>query len=202
MAAFVVCAANDDNSPAPIRAWPLFRLLYTSHSTATAPLPTLNHCAYWLRGQRRRRRLLLHATCSVQQRATCVYCNFIKCKIVTAKIAAAAATTAHRGSQTHTVLQLELKIITACSGPPAFVPSPFCHPTALAWLNRLQFMTGSCQLWFALWSARGCGLWSVLRVWRRCGRRLPVARLNPQHTLLHPLACCNTLASESGVSNL
>lgn len=142
-----------------------------------------------------------HATTCNVQRATCVYCNFIKCKIVTAKI----ATTTTARTVVHNAYSVAIRAENYYglqSDPSLSLPLQlplFVSPTPSAWLNRLQFMTGSCQLWFALWSARGCGVWSVeCRVWRLCGRWLPVVAGTPCHLQLqllpHPLEnSCNTI---------
>lgn len=150
-----------------------------------------------------------HATTCNVQRATCVYCNFIKCKIVTAKIAttSTARTVVHNA---HSVAIRAENYYGLQSDPSLSLPLQlplFVSPTPSAWLNRLQFMTGSCQLWFALWSTRGCGLWSV-----ECGDcvgdgyRLWQAPLdtnsNSNSYPSPPCIVATQLVSESGMSNL
>lgn len=104
----MVCAANDDNSP-PLELDPCSSSRHPSLSTRSSlislafqltpllppspsrPLSATTSPMRLLIARTTRRLLcfaLLHATtCNNIQRATCVYCNFIKCKIVTAKIA-------------------------------------------------------------------------------------------------------------------
>lgn len=101
----MVCAANDDNSP-PLERDPCPSYRHSPLSTRTSfislafqltppllacPSLTITSPMRLLIARTTRRLLcfaLLHATtCNNIQRATCVYCNFIKCKIVTAKIA-------------------------------------------------------------------------------------------------------------------
>lgn len=156
MEAFVVCAANDDNSP-PLEQHPCpssrhpplltpatfislaFQL--TPHLLASPSLTTTPPMRLLI--ARTTRRLLcfalLHATtCNNIQRATCVYCNFIKCKIVTAKIATTttARTVVHKAHSA--AIRAENYYGLQCDPPPPTPLSLFLsHSSCLSLCRQL-----------------------------------------------------------------